>query len=221
MFFARLLFCGSLVLMLTGCDSTSSGVRETLHAAFMGVPEPSDKNLNPSFSYLRVTTATRVAYLALGYVDSHPQGPIEVWYSADFEVLRLQNGRVVGASGTLVEWRQVNVPELPSWQQLLAQNEVLTWLRVRDVMPGYQFSRQDRLQLSPMAPPDKSRLRRIAPVTLRWFEESFVAETPKGQRLPPARYALEVASGSARVVYGEQCLSADFCLTWQRWKPEP
>ena len=218
---ARLLCCCGLVLILAGCQSTSSGVLDTLRAAFLGIAEPSDKNLNPRFSYLRVTTETRVAFLALGYVDPHPQGPVEVWYSADFEVLRLQNGRMIGASGTLVEWRQVQLPELPSWPELLAPNKALTWVRIRDVMPGYHFSQQDRLQLSPVTPPAKSRLQRIAPESLRWFEETAIPETPKGQDLPPARYALEVAEGSARVVYGEQCLSADFCLTWQRWKPQP
>jgi len=183
--------------------------------------QPSGAGLDPQFTYLRVTGRQRVAFFVLGYADPHPQGVIEVWYSADREALRLQNGRVVGLSGSLTEWRQVRLPMLPSWAELLAQNGTFQWKRSRDVMPGYRFNLLDQLQLQPIPAPGKSALVGMDAAELRWFEERMSATSAGAEPLPPARYALQMVQGQAVVVYGEQCISSDFCITWQRWKPQP
>jgi hypothetical protein len=215
------LIAGCLIVLLTGCQSgTLYPALQTLQAAIWGADPPSGKSLDPRFAYLRVTAGKRVAFLALGYVDAHPQGPIEVWYSADREIIRLQNGRVVGVAGTLTEWRQVRVPVLPSWRELARQQTPYNWQRIRDVMPGYQFNLRDALQLKVIAPPAQSALLVIPPASLTWFEESL-APVPDRQvdanTLRPARYAVEFSGEAERVVYGEQCVSAETCLTWQRW----
>lgn len=167
---------------------------------------------------MRVTAGKKVAFLALGYVDPHPNGPVEVWYSADREVIRLQNGRVVGAAGTLTEWRQVRMPHLPSWREMAQQTGPYQWTRTRDVMPGYQFNVSEQLQLAAIAPPVQSAMLAIAPASLTWFEESQVpAVANLADRLRPARYAVEFIGDTERVIYAEQCLSTDICITWQRW----
>jgi len=187
--------------------------------------------LNPRFRYLRVTIAGRVVFLALGYVDKDPQGPIEVWYSAEREVIRLQNGRVVGAIGLATEWRNVLLHDMPSWPVVARAQESVKWTRIRDVMPDYRFGVKDALALSRIPLPRQSALQGIDPRSLTWFEErvqpasraantetlfnSYSAE----KLLPPARYAVDIQEERYVVVYGEQCLAPELCFTWQRWTP--
>ena len=211
-----------LVLLLTGCQSSGMGnALQTLQAAVWGPAPPLSSNLDPRFSYLRVTVDKKVAFLALGYMDPHPQGPVEVWYSAEREVIRLQNGYLVGAAGTLTEWRQVRLPARPAWRELAKNGTPHTMERRRDVMPGYQFNVIDSLRVVPIAPPERSQLLGIAPTALTWFEESLISTKTNhslAENLRPSRYAVEFIGSSERVVYAEQCLSADLCMTWQRWQ---
>jgi hypothetical protein len=205
------------LLSLAGCQA---GVMQTMQSAVWG-PEPvSGHNLNPAFAYLRITTGKRVAFLALGNNEPHPQGLMEVWYSAEQEVIRLQNGRLAGAGGTRIEWRQVRLPALPSWRTLANREGVYTWERVRDVMPGYRFNVIDSLQLRVIAPPLRHQLQGIAPSSLTWFEEVQVSGSggDPAAALPPARYAVEFTADAERVVYAEQCLDAGLCFSWQRWR---
>lgn len=219
-----ILVAGCLALLLAGCQSNPTGnaALQTLRAAIWGAEQPTGAGLDPRFSYIRVTVGKTIAFLALGYVDAHPNGPVEVWYSAQKEVLRLQNGRLVGASGTLTEWRQVRVPGWPSWTALAARTEPFVWTRIRDVMPGYRFNTSDQLQLRVIAAPDQTAFVGAMPATLTWFEESLLSSSADPVDIPrPARYAVDLSSGNERVVYGEQCVSPDLCLTWQRWVPGP
>ena len=108
-FFAR-----AFVLVLTGsacgCSTSSDAILKTVQSA-LGRDTSADRaRLNPDFRYLRVTIGRHVALLALGNVDSDPRGPVEVWYSAEREVLRFQNGRLVGSVGLTTEWRNVSLP---------------------------------------------------------------------------------------------------------------
>jgi hypothetical protein len=67
-------------------------------------------------------------------------------------------------------------------------------------------------------PPTDARLSGIEPSQLRWLEET--ADTAlKGA--PSARYGLSERDGRLSVVYGEQCLSAQFCMAWQAWPAKP
>ena len=219
----------SLVAALSGCSSAGNAILQTLPYAYGRNPGVDNARLNPNFRYLRVTVRGRVALLALGYIDGNPQGPIEVWYSAERELLRLQNGRLVGAVGLTTEWRNVTVPELPSWSAAARADRAFRWTRTRDVMPGYRFGVTDKLLLHVVAPPARSAIQGLDPQHLTWFEErvdsdpkaglsavlgnGMVADAP----LPPARYAVDFQGGQETVVYGEQCLAADLCFTWQRW----
>jgi hypothetical protein len=219
----------SLVVTLSACSAGSNAILQTLPYAYGRNPSVDSARLNPNFRYLRVTIGGRVVLLAQGNVDSHPQGPIEVWYSAEREVLRLQNGRLVGAVGLTTEWRDVFLPELPSWSVAARADQAFRWTRTRDVMPGYRFGVKDALSLRVVPEPKRSALQGLDPQRLTWFEEriesepvaglfavfgnSFAADIP----LPPARYAVDVQGGRETVVYGEQCLAPELCFTWQRW----
>lgn len=217
------------VAALSACSAGSNAILQTLPYAYGRNRSVDSAALNPNFRYLRVTIRGRVVLLALGNVDSDPQGPIEVWYSAEREVLRLQNGRLVGAVGLTTEWREVSLPELPSWSAAARADQAYAWTRTRDVMPGYRFGLKDALSLRVVPEPKRSELKGLDPQRLTWFEERFesgpVARLPAvfGNRstvdgpLPPARYAVDLRGSRETVVYGEQCLVPKLCFTWQRW----
>lgn len=197
----------------------------TLQAAFRS-KSSSVTRLNPNYRYIRVSINDRVAFLALGDVDKHALGPVEVWYSANREVLRLQNGRVAGATGLPTEWRSVLLDEAPLWSTAIGTNQPLRWARARDVMPGYRFGTRDQLELRTIAPLRNATLQGYDPQQLHWFEERMLLSGKDGtqaaradQVLPVARYAVESQGDKTVVVYSEQCLAPDLCFSWQLWKP--
>ena len=219
-----------VICTLTSCASSTNAVVQTMRDAVQGNRNVTDAGLNPAFRYIRVTIDGRVSFLALGGEDKHPQGPIEVWFSGEREVLRLQNGRLVGASGVTTEWRSVTLPAMPTWAELASSRRPFQWMRIRDVMPGYRYGIRDELVLRPISPPQKSALQGVDAQSLSWFEERFQTGTAAGRLtklvtnigvdgvLPPARYAVDLRDGKEVVVYGEQCLAPELCFTWQKWK---
>lgn len=219
----------SLVVALSACAGGSNAILQTLPYAYGRNPGVDNVSLNPGFRYIRITIGSHVVLLALGNVDSHPQGPIEVWYSAEREVLRLQNGRLVGAVGLTTEWRDVFLPELPSWSVAARADQAFPWTRTRDVMPGYRFGVKDALSLRVVPVPARSALQGLDEQRLTWFEERMESEPvarlaaifgngrAADLQLPPARYAVDLQGGRETVVYGEQCLVPELCFTWQRW----
>ena len=208
----------SLVAGIGGCATGTDAIVQTMQSAVGRARGIEDAKLNPDFRYLRVTIGGRVVLLALGYLDPHPQGTIEVWYSAEREVVRLQNGRLVGAAGLTTEWRNVVLPDFPNWPTLAGGGAPLRWSRTRDVMPGYSYGLRDSLALSVSPSPAKSALQGLDPKELTWFEEHLLADgTLSKTTLPAARYAVQLAGGEGIVVYGEQCLAPQTCFTWQRW----
>lgn len=174
--------------------------------------------LNPSFSYLRVSLqAKSPALLVLGYVDPDPQGDIEVWYSAKREVIKTQNGRIVGTSGLDVDWRSVRFKTAPpTWDGLTQASYTVT--RVRDEMPGYRYDIADQLTLSRVTGVPSIVLPSSLPLEVaksyEWFRESSSGGQPG---LPDSWYALEKVDGKYRVAYSYQCLSKQLCLNLQRW----
>lgn len=206
-----------------------NAVVDTLQTAVRGDPQSNTSRLNPDYRYLRVTLEGRVAFLALGNVDRNAAGPIEVWYSAEKEVLRLQNGRLVGATGLPTEWREVVLPSLPSWSEIAGARQPFHWSRLRDVMPGYRYGLRDSLALRVSAAPGKTALVGVDAGSLTWFEEireapaaagflaAFQPASKDDQALPAARYAVDLRVGRGIVVYGEQCLARELCFTWQHW----
>lgn len=216
----RLFEFKSLVFMLAfACLSACNHTPVTLtvfEAAGWGKSVDSIRP-NPKLRYLRVTTGDRVALMVLGYVDTTPQGPIETWYSSEGEVLRLQNGRVVATTGLRVDWRDVRYTRLPAWTEVTERAPTF-FDRLHDEMPGYRFGISETVSLIRVPVPHNAKLVGLPASALVWYEES-VRGTPHG--LPSARYGLRPQAGVPVVVYGEQCLSVDFCLAWQPWPVTP
>ena len=205
-----------LVGSLTGC--TVEPASQALADAFHLYRADSSSNkiapgLNPNFNYLRVQIGKREVFMALGYVDSHSDGPIEVWYSALGEVIRLRDGRLVGATMNLgTDWLSVSFTRLPRWDQIGVQ---ASFERSRDISPGYQYGIKEKMLIRRIPQPNDSQLQLIKPSSLTWFEE----RAEGAGALPPARYGVNMIAAIPQVVYAEQCLSADFCFSWQRWTP--
>jgi hypothetical protein len=197
--------------------------------------EQAANTLDPRLQYLRVTVAgsSFFSFKAATLVATATRPAIQVWYTPAGEVIRLyEDGRVHSTAGIAqADWREARLEQAPSWQQA-AQGQVPSYLRVRDVMPGYHSGLHDRVTVQPIAPPTQvANLLGLAPDQLNWFQEhSQLLEAervkltaqrahldPVHQDLPVARYAVDPASG--RVVYSEQCLSAAVCLALQVWPP--
>lgn len=197
--------------LLTACAAGPQAAYDSLRLAIADRDETRPPALNPALRYLRVGIGERSAYLALGYVETAPAGTVEVWYSAKGEVLKLQNGRIVGSAGLEADWREVRTTGLPRWADIPASGT--NYQRERDLMPGYRAAVHDSVHVRPITVPARPALPQP---DLRWFEEA--SNTPHAAAtLPPARFAVDLTAGEGRVVYSEQCLSETLCLTLQPW----
>jgi hypothetical protein len=179
------------------------------------------QSLDPAFAYLRITRGSHVALLWRGNTEPAPGGTVEVYYSGSGEVVRLLDGRIVGALGLTTEWRRVSLAA-PSWQSLAASPQGASFVRVRDVMPGYRSGVREEVAVRPIPPPARTALRGVEATALTWFEERSVSLAvshgdERDRALPTARYAVDLSQPQEPVIYAEQCLAADLCFTWQRW----
>jgi hypothetical protein len=213
----------AVMAMLGGCASGNSPEQDTLAALIAGKhhaspPIPAEPDLR--YRYLRVEVqGYPPALLVLGYIDPHPTGAIEVWYSAQREVIKTQNGRVVATAGLPIDWTAVRfVSTPPPWDQVPQQS--LQFQRSRDEMPGYRYGIVEQVQWVPVsgvpAIPLVATLPMATANTYQWFQESVKA-TQGGAALPDAWFAWGKHRGDWTVVYSHQCLTADFCLRLQRW----
>lgn len=166
--------------------------------------------------YLRVHVSGRTLLLVLGYKEAAPDGAIEIWYSAQGEVVKLQRGRIVATDGLSTDWRAVRFSRPPPDWQTLAKHGPLRYTRSRDEMPGYRFGLRDTLIATVIAAPTHSLIRDIAPASLHWIEETCLPSDSR-ELLPPSRFAFQNMDGRETVVYSEQCLSPTLCLALQRW----
>jgi len=205
-----------LVIYLAGCtvDPASQALVDAFHQIRAdGSSHENASHLDHRFKYLRVQVEQREVFMALGYVDNHPDGPVEVWYSALGEVLRLRDGRLIGATMNMgTDWLSVSFTHLPRWEQVGAQS---SFERSRDISPGYQYGIKEKMLVRRVPQPNDSQLQLIPASSLTWFEE----RAEGAGSLPPARYGVSMAGAAPQVMYAEQCLSSDLCFSWQKWMP--
>ncbi|WP_347555458.1 hypothetical protein [Robbsia sp. KACC 23696] len=206
---ARLIVCSTV--LLSACSAPVAAVsdyikfkRSTSQAAVASTP------LTKGYDYLLVTVQGKSFLMARGAEESAPDGPVGVWYSGAGEVLRLQNGRVLSASGTPVQWTDVRLSAQPNWQALGTE---ATLERRRDESPGYHFGLTDTLTVTPIAAPRRSHFYGTPDASLHWFREV----SSGNNALPSSLYAVRFDGQNSEVVYGEQCLSRSLCFSWQRW----
>lgn len=204
------------VVVLAGCSPGMSAAIDSLKLAALSGRGPDTAKLDPEFAYLRITRGRQVVLFWRGLIERTGEGPVEIYYSGEGEVLRLRDGRLVGVSGLPTEWTAVT-DRAPAWSALVNAGKPVAFVRVRDVMPGYRSGLRDELTLTRIAAPERSALQAVDPQTLAWFEERMRGRHSAADALPPARYALDLSGTQPVVVYSEQCVAGDFCFTWQRW----
>ena len=210
--------------LLLGCASGTNPMSEALSALAAQAFASGDTavlgaKLNPQYRYLRVEVVGHAAALmVLGYIDPHPLGDIEVWYSGNGEVIRTQNGRIVATSGLPIDWRAVRfASNPPPWSAVPAEGAF--YQRSRDEMPLHRYAISERLKLARLA--DQPTAVQVAPLPLAqaraatWFREDTLSST--AEPVPSALFAWGNYAGQGAVVYSYQCLSATFCLKLMPW----
>jgi hypothetical protein len=215
--FVRSALAFLLLPFLSGCGGNVAIVTDSARLLF-GPPAADSVKLNPAFQYIRVAVNKNVALLVLGYVDAEPQAETEVWYSASKETIRLWRGRLAGTAGLNTDWRSVRFTDVPSFKS--AMQGSASYRRQRDVMPGYVVGAREQVLIRPIAVPQKTNLVGVPAQSLQWFEE-LTAPEGLAPTLPPARFAVDMSGSQERVIYSEQCISAQFCLTLQAWPAQP
>nr|WP_319566110.1 YjbF family lipoprotein [uncultured Rhodoferax sp.] len=215
-----LICCIPVVLGACAGDSVLRDVTSAVYANSTGKTEDHTLNLPlvASDHYLRIhLKGGQPTILVLGYEDHHLQGLVEVWYSAAGEVLKIQNGRIVGTAGLTSNWQQVDISNAPSkWSGIGAG---VQWMRTRDESPGYKYGIFDTLVVSEWQglPPQpiSSTLPLSVAKTYRWYTE--LPSDGQSSKLPAAWFAVSSQNGIETVEYSEQCITPDLCFSLQRW----
>lgn len=197
--------------------------------------------LNPQLNYLRVDIAGLQALMVRGYIDQDKNGPIDVWYSSDGSILRLQKGRYLGSVGFDRNWRNVVYNNVPDLQQALGNLTAMTanapvnttlfqatelyFLRSHLAMPGTVAVVAQRVAL--VLPQELTQhIPQNIPTPLQGYlrhkDVAWIAERSllpiRGDSAPAqAMYGLEKSSTGYQYLIGQQCLSEKFCITWMPW----
>lgn len=213
-------------VVLTGCSSGTlvTDMARKLYQQQFGSVEDFTQTapLNPAYRYLRAEfTGHPSALLVLGYVDAHPHGDVEVWYGANKEIIKIQQGRIVGTAGLPLNWQNVRyVGALPSWSADPSGPQGV--VRERDEAPGYRYGLQEQLSFQAIAGVAPIVLPQTLPPQMaqryRWYREAGVNASAGG--LPASWFAVGPYQGKQAVVFTYQCLGPDVCLSLQRWPPE-
>jgi hypothetical protein len=239
---ARLYLLYSCIpFVFTGCSSVSDAAYKTFVSAFHDDSKVmADASLNKDLSYLRVNIAGLEALMVKGYIDQDKLGPIDVWYSSDGSVLRLQKGRYLGSLGFDQNWQNVQLQDAPELSNIVSQFKRETastqlksvasfypeqqyfFSRFKTEMPGYQSTLQERVGVSVQdaSPPNipKSLNTYLNTSEIVWVSEKSLKNNEKAKNNSSyAWYGFKKINSSYVQVIGQQCLSADFCITWMPW----
>lgn len=145
----------------------------------------------------------RKTALALGYRTVNGIDVEEHWYSGTGEMLVLRNGRLSQVMGMTKEMRRTS-REGPSWSQLEASYSPLTWMRKRDVQPGYRYGVDEYVT---------SEIRQIKlsdqDQTQTWAFERVSSKSADGREW---RYLERFQLDKGVVVFSEQCVSPKMCF---------
>jgi len=234
------LFACLLVVFQSSCALTPSPEISIVRGLLK--PEGSvvsSAHLDPKLRYLRVeVNGHPPSLLVLGYVDSDTNGPIEVWYSASQEVLKLQNGRIIATGGLPVDWSNTHFDPAPiAWSELKVSAipaDGMRYQRIHDESRHYRTGIAEIIQLQPWVGELSKSILEVLPSTLApelaaqyvWYRESAsriplrqTATATDSTQLPSAWYALsrKERGGQGVVEFSYQCLSSTFCLKLQRW----
>lgn len=218
-------------LFMSACSTAWQSTYETTKAALISSDSLINQvKLDPKYRYLRFEANGHAVLLPLGFLDSHQDGPIEVWYGGDPIMIRLQNGRYFGSKGLESNWEDIRVSHLPNF---IGLQHPQSYVRVRRQTPGSEFGIREKVLLSPIdqapaiAPKFLKEMstgtdRVSASSPIRWFSEAVVPDPSSTSQSDSyklhAFYAVDISK--SQIVFGYQCLKRDYCISWQAW-PSP
>lgn len=212
--------------MQSGLDTAQAALGWSRSAAAALDASP----LDPALSYLRVQVQGKPGLVVLGDQTPGPLGLTSVWYSADGAVLRLVEGRLVGFADRQKSWAvtalrragPIALPstpgsvlpnaDMPDWHAVARLTKPQIFEQLTDVQPGYRLGlTQQRERLAQAAAPAGHQARGL-PAHAQWF-----VERDSGTAAHPAWFAYDLQQRPARWLYGQACLDAQHCLSWQPW----
>jgi len=207
-------------LGLSACTSMSDATYKTLKAAFGATPEMlgqanSSQPINPAFRTMRITTAGTQATLVLGEIEQSPSGSIEVWFSAQREVIRIQDGRIVSTSGLRTNWVRSDYKPIGTKNDLGG-----SWRLTRDIAPGWTYGLVIDIKRVAVSEMPRALGKFFTPALqsksggVLWVSESPIdPDLRSGQPWQTAYFARTV---QGQVLAGYQCLDAELCLAWEK-----
>lgn len=210
------LLVASSVLGLSACQSTTGcaenstkcfGATKTVFKTKEATP-----NLNPQFNYMRLVMNGQTLWLAQGSIEPWPAANTKVFYSADRSVFKWSNGRLTSVTTPLLGWREY-LPQSINWSTAKPFN----FSRDVDSIDGVGAMTEQREINLVSAPKHHSYVGDDTPLV--WMHEYTVSQSQVSQSYPSYDnwYAFE-SHNMNEPVYGQQCISKRYCLSWQVWE---
>jgi hypothetical protein len=238
--FIELFFGLFLLLNLQACSTASDAALKTAKSAFLNTSSLIEQStLNPQFSYLRVNVAGLDALMVKGYIDKDEKGPIDVWYSSDGSLLRLQQGRYLGSVGFDTNWQNVSYQNTQSLNKMMAEfdrpnqspklsslrgfyaSEQYYFSRSHSEMPSYKTVLNERLSahVSKDTPSNipKTMQSYLSGKDLIWVNEQITQSNSGALPKTQSWYGFQKLTNQYELVIGQQCLTTTFCITWMPW----
>lgn len=217
---SRFVFLGVVLWLLASCAAQPSSwlgpAGDAVVYAVRPLPAPLIAPLPKGVEALQVAVGGRQTLMVLGQRRPAPGDAIqdEFWYSAQAELLHLQDGRLWRAVGMTTEWREQR-SHAPAWADVPADGQAVVWRRKVNRMPGYRWEEEDRVSTRRLlqAPADKATQWPQA----QWFVDEVLTHNAAGGRW---QHAQRFAVLQGQVVYSEQCIAPDLCLMLTRIAPQ-
>lgn len=191
-----------MMSLLSACQSVNPTM-DTLGVVFSSALNSNTSMYAPGFEYIEVELNGKKTALALGYRKVDGVDIEEHWYSGVGEMLTLRNDRLVEVFGMTSEVRQTS-REIAKWDQLEANHAPLTWMRTRNLHPGYRYGVKE--YVTSVVKVNK-QVDRQANQT--WVHEKVLSERADGREW---RYEEKFQLENGRVVFSEQCLAPNTCF---------
>lgn len=191
-----------LMSLLSACQGINAST-DTLGVVFSSAINSNKTMYVPGFEYIEVELNGNTTALALGYRKVEGADIEEHWYSGVGEMLTLRNGRLVEVLGMIGEVRQTS-REIPKWDQLEANHSPLTWMRTRNLHPGYRYGVKEYVTSEA----------KVNKKVNRQTNQTWVLETVQSERADGRewRYEEKFQLENGRVVFSEQCLTPSICF---------
>lgn len=194
-----------MVLLLSACQGFNAST-DTLGVVFSSALNSNNSTYAPGFEYIEVELNGKKTALALGYRKVDCVDIEEHWYSGVGEMLTLRNGRLVEVLGMTSEVRQTS-REIPRWDQLEPNHSPLTWMRTRNLHPGYRYGVKEYVTSVV-----KVNKQVDGHSNQTWVHENVQSERANGREW---RYEEKFQLENGRVVFSEQCLAPSICFKFK------